>query len=180
MPLNSHPVGGHILSAPDQFDSYSWHDNAIHGFRIVEGPDGCSGELILDIDFIAEWLPPQNESNAFQFRIAPADLTFHEVTELVISVDYALCSAALQPMTIHEIHREAVTYPNGYSSFAWQIEVNWPRNSFISFRAPGFTQALRAEPIASGAQYLLPSLRKRYDLQPSAQPRSLLSLDAAR
>ena len=147
------------MSAPDQFDSYSWHDNAIHGFQIIEGPDGCSGELILDIDFIVEWLPPEKDSNSFQFRIAPADLTFHEVTELVISVDYASCTAALQPMTIHEIHREAVTYPNGYSSFAWKIEVNWPRNSFISFRAPSFTQLLRAEPITSGAQYLSPSLR---------------------
>lgn len=149
------------MSLPERFEDYSWHDNAIHGFRIVEGPDGCGGELILDIDFIVEWLPPQGENNAFGFRIAPAHLTFHDVTDLVISVDYASSTAAVQPMTIHEIHREVVTYPTGYSSFAWKIEINWPRNSFISFRSPGFTQALKGEPIVSGAQYLSPSQRTR-------------------
>ena len=72
---------------PKSFEDYSWHDNAIHGFRIVEGPDGCGGELILDIDFIVEWLPPKGENNAFEFRVAPAHLTFHDVTDLVIYVD---------------------------------------------------------------------------------------------
>ena len=133
------------MSLQERFEDYSWHDNAIHGFRIVEGPDGCGGELILDIDYIVKWLPPEGEDSAFQFRIAPAHLTFHDTTDLVISVDYASCTAALQPMTIHEIHRAVVTYPSGYSSFAWKIEINWPRNSFISFRSPGFTQTLRAE-----------------------------------
>lgn len=42
----------------EQFGEGNWHDNAIHGFRVVEGPDMCSGELILDIDHITEWLPP--------------------------------------------------------------------------------------------------------------------------
>lgn len=147
------------MSLPERFEDYSWHDNAIHGFRIVEGPDGCGGELVLDVDFIAEWLQPQRENKAFGFRIAPAYLTFHDVTDLVISVDYVCSTAAVQPMTIHEIHREVVTYPNGFSSFAWKIEINWPRNSFISFHSPGFMETLRGEPIVSGAQYLAPSQR---------------------
>lgn len=144
---------------PERFEDYSWHDNAVHGIRILEGPDGCGGELILDIDFIVEWLPPQAGETAFEFRIAPAHLTFHDVTDLVISVDYASCTAALQTMTIHEIHREVVKYPNGYSSFAWKIEINWPRNSFFSFCSPGFTQVLTAPPIVSDAQYLSPLQR---------------------
>jgi hypothetical protein len=147
------------LSVSDNFSSFSWHDNAIHSIRIVEGTDGCSGDLILDIDFIVEWLPPEEGDNAFRFRIAPADLVFHDVTELVISVDYASSTAALQPMSIHEIHRKVVTYPNGHSSFAWKVEINWPRNSFISFRSDGFTQLSRTQPIKSGAQYLSPAER---------------------
>lgn len=143
----------------NDFESFCWHDNAIHGIRIVEGPDGCSGELILDIDFIVEWLPPEAGENAYQFRIAPSNLVFHEVTDLVISVNYAASTAALQPMTIHEIHREIVTYPNGYTSFAWKIEINWPRNGFISFSSKGFTQNARMQAIASGAQYLSPAER---------------------
>jgi hypothetical protein len=147
------------MSAPDDFESYNWHDNAVHGIRIVEGADGCSGELILDIDFIAEWLKPKDGNDAFCFRIAPADLTFHDVTELVISVNYAASTAALQPMTIHEIHREIFTYPNDHSSFAWKIEINWPRNSFISFHSSSFSQVTRKPPITSGSQYLSPQER---------------------
>lgn len=147
------------MSQINDFESFSWHDNAIHGIRIVEGPGGCSGKLILDIDFIVEWLPPEGGENAFQFRIAPSDLVFHEVTDLVISVNYAESTAALQPMTIHEIHREIVTYPNGYTSFSWKIEINWPRNGFISFCSRGFTQNARVQAIASGAQYLSPAER---------------------
>ena len=147
------------MAASDDFENYGWHDNAIHAIRIVEGPDGCSGDLVLDIDFILEWLPPEGGEKAFRFRIAPTDLTFHDVTKLVISVDYASSTASFQPMTIHEIHREVVTYPNGYSSFAWKIEINWPRNGLISFRSSGFTQSSRKEPITSDAQYLSPSER---------------------
>lgn len=140
----------------DDFGSHTWHDNAVHAIRIAEGSDGCSGEFILDIDFIVEWMAPEAGDNAFRFRIAPTDLIFHDVTESVISVDYASSNAALQPMTVHEIHREVFTYPNGHSSFAWRIDINWPRNSFISFHSSGFAQVARMPPVASGAQYLSP------------------------
>jgi hypothetical protein len=143
----------------ERFEDYSWHDNAIHGFRIAEGADGCSGQLTLDIDFILEWLSPTDEEAAFAFVVAPADLVFHEVTDLVVSINYAACSASLQPMMINEIRRDAFTYPNGHSSFLWKIEINWPCNSFISFHSPSISQALRGEPIRSGAQHLLPSQR---------------------
>ncbi len=147
------------MPQPERFEDFCWHDNAIHGFRIIEGEDGCSGELVLDIDYIVEWLQPQDDNAAFEFRVAPANLTFHEVTDLVVSVDYAASTAAFQPMIIHEIQREFVTNPKGYSSFVWNIDINWPRKSHISFHSSGFTQVLRAEPIVFGAQYLSPSQR---------------------
>jgi hypothetical protein len=138
----------------DKFPEFNWHDNAIHGIRIVEGEDGGSGDLVLDIDFIVEWLQPESGEKYFRFRVAPTDLTFHETTDLVISVDYASCSGAFQPMTIRRTHREPITYPNGHSAFAWKIELNWPPDGFISFHSPGFTQAARTPPIETNAQYL--------------------------
>jgi len=36
-----------------EYDAMSWHDNAIHGIRFIEGQDGC-GELVLDIDYIVD------------------------------------------------------------------------------------------------------------------------------
>lgn len=143
----------------EQFEDLNWHDNAIHGFRIAEGEDGCSGQLTLDIDHILEWLPPTDKEGKFSFVVAPANLVFHEVTDLVISIDYASCSASLQPMTINEIRREAIIYPNGYSSFSWKIEINWPCDSFVSFHSPRMSQMLTGDPIRSAAQWLTPPQR---------------------
>jgi hypothetical protein len=143
----------------DEFSDFNWHDNAIHGIRIVEGQDGCSGDLVLDIDFIAEWLKPEGDAKYFRFRVAPTDLIFHETTDLVISIDYASCSGAFQPMTIHQIHREPIVYPSGHPAFAWKIELNWPSNGFISFQSPGFTQAARTPAVESDAQCLSPAQR---------------------
>ena len=144
------------MFSTDDFEKIQWHDNAIHAFRIIEGE--ICGDLIFDIDFIVEWLPPIE--GAYRFRVAPSDLTFHEVSDLVVSINYAAASAAVGPMTIHEIHRESFTYPNGYSSFLWKIELNWPPNSSISFCSNRFNQSQRIEPITTGAQYLSPEERK--------------------
>lgn len=143
------------MFSTEDFGKIQWHDNAIHGFRILEG-DIC-GELIFDIDFIAEWLPPVNEK--YSFKVAPSNLIFHEVSDLVISINYAEASAAVQPMAIHEIQQESITYPNGHTTFRWKINLNWPPNSFFSFCSPDFSQLQRMEPIITEAQYLSPAER---------------------
>jgi hypothetical protein len=150
-------VRGQALFTTEDFEKIHWHDNAIHGFRIVEGDDGCTGQLIFDIDYISEWL--RDTGDSFSFKIIPSDLTFHDVSDLVISIDYAALPAALQPMCISEIKREVVVYPNGHSSFQWEIELNWPSNSFFKFRASDFTQVPRVQAVISESQYLLPAER---------------------
>ncbi|MFN7943415.1 MAG: hypothetical protein U0X73_17620 [Thermoanaerobaculia bacterium] len=120
----------------DDFDSLSWHDNYIHGFSIREGEHG-EGEFTLDIDFILEWLCDRSTRRC-DFRIAPATLTFHRASDLVIHVDYAQPTAALGPASISEIAREPHVYPSGYRSFRWSIELNWPVGK-LTFLAEGFT-----------------------------------------
>src|SRR3954447_15608689 len=85
----------------DQFDEMSWHDNHVHALRIVAGQHGA-GELVLDIDYIAEWLRNGDE---FRFRLVPAALRFTDVTNLRLSLDYASPSAAMGPFSIHAIER---------------------------------------------------------------------------
>jgi hypothetical protein len=70
----------------EQFDEMSWHDNHVHGLRILEGAHGA-GELLLDLDYILEWLKGPDE---MQFRLVPVSLRFTEVTNLRVSLDYAL------------------------------------------------------------------------------------------
>jgi len=143
-------TSSHSWSETD-FDNLSWHDNHIHGLAVRGGEHGV-GDLVLDIDFILEWLC-DSRSGSCQFRIAPATLTFHQVSDLVIALSYAAPRAAIGPASIGEIARVPHVFPNGYSSFRWTVAVNWPSGS-IDFVASGFTQTLRASPALVAEQYL--------------------------
>ena len=130
-----------------RFDEMSWHDNAVHGLRIREGEHGC-GELELDLDYILEWLGPTE--SVFTFRVAPATLTFFEVFDLRIEIDYAAATAGITPFCISEITRDS---PVNSVKPNWKIELNWPQGA-ISFSATGFRQVLRAAPTVSASQSL--------------------------
>jgi len=138
------------------FEKYCWHDNPIHGFRIIEMEHG-TGNLELDIDYIVEWIC--KEDSSCDFKIAPATLTFKGITELEITLDYKACTAAISPPSIHEIKRESFSYPNGYKSYSWHIVINWPTDAYIKFMADGFTQKLNKEPIIYHQQVLPHELR---------------------
>jgi len=71
------------------FDRLSWHDCQIWGleFRAGEPDEGdWSSDLVLDIDFITEWLC--GVTGGAQFRVAPATLAFHGVTDPRIGIDW--------------------------------------------------------------------------------------------
>jgi len=131
-----------------QFNEMSWHDNHVHGLRIVETGDGA-GDLILDIDHIVEWI---KAGPGFQFRIVPARLTFHDVMFPRISIDYAARTAAFAPFMIHDIERREEQRTH-YLAILWKIEITFPVGE-ISFEARGFTQEALSEPILSPGQCL--------------------------
>ena len=136
-----------------QFESMSWHDNHVHGLRLVEGQNGA-GELVLDLDYIVEWL---SGKGAIQFRIVPATLRFTDVTNLRIALDYATPSAALGPFSIHTNERQDEPRER-YVAHVWRIFVNWPAGE-ITFEASGFEQRSTGEPIVSDMQHLSPAQR---------------------
>lgn len=137
------------------YDSISWHDDHVYGLEVHEGEHGA-GRLILHLDHILEWLPPID--GAYSFRIAPALLSFNQVSGLRLEIDYLSVSAGMTPFSIGQISREAITYPTGYNSWRWNISINWPEG-FITFEAPGFTQRLLAAPVVSSDQILPAAVR---------------------
>jgi hypothetical protein len=137
-----------------QFDEMSWHDNHVHALRIVEGAHGA-GELVLDLDYILEWL--KCEDGGCEFRIVPACLTFRDVTNLRISLDYAAAAAALGPFSIHAIERR-IERRERYDAQLWKIRVNWPVGE-ISFEASGFQQLAMRDSVISATMYLAPTKR---------------------
>lgn len=137
------------------FDTLSWHDVRVHGFRIVEGDQGTA-ELVLDIDFILEWLP--SEDGGYRFRIAQAILQFHEVFRLRFMLDYVACSAGMTAFSIDRIQREVIGDDERAQTYRWRIDVNWPEG-FLEFEAPGFSQWLVGEIVEQDAQTLDPKQR---------------------
>jgi hypothetical protein len=136
------------------FDDLSWHDNAVHALRLVEGEYGA-GQLHLDIDYILEWL--RDDSDEIAFRIAPASLEFRDVTNLKVTLDYETPTAGLTPFSLDRIDRQ-LEQRDRYEVILWTLVVNWPVGG-ITFEAKGFRQFLRGPPVVSSQQQLSAGVR---------------------
>ena len=132
-------------------DGISWHDNLIYALHI-RAPDPDAGdwrsELLLDIDHIVEWICAPN--GKAKFRVAPATLVFHDVTDLRIQLDMSgAVPLALNELSIDAVEKSPARHPGQASALPyhrWRIGLNLPRNGEITFGASGYTQTLRAEP----------------------------------
>lgn len=141
------------LWTDQQFEQMSWHDNYVHALRVVEGSNGL-GELVLDIDYILEWV---NGTEGFQFKVTPATLAFRDVSGLRIALDYATPTAGIGPFSIHAIERSREPREH-YVAQSWKIVINWPVGE-ITFEASGFVQRSHGRVIFSNAQGLRPEER---------------------
>jgi hypothetical protein len=146
------------------FDALSFHDDSLYGLAL-RGPDVERGDwtsdLVLDIDHIVEWL---REGDRFRFRVAPATLVFHGVTDLRVAFDQATGAFQIAPMPppIHAIERERIAEQKVHLDrpyYAWRIPFNAPARGEIGFGAWGFTLTLRGEPLLVDAMQLSPSQR---------------------
>jgi hypothetical protein len=101
-----------ITHTEADFERLSWHD--CHLWRLDVGagdPDegDWTSDLLLGIDFIVEWLC--GVGGRAQFRIAPATLVFHGVTDPRIAIDWGDSGSrtAIHPVSIDRIERVPVT-----------------------------------------------------------------------
>jgi len=143
------------------FEDFSWHDCHLWGLALGVGdPDrgDWSSDLILDIDYILEWVCGVGSAPA-RFRVAPADLAFHDVTDLTIDLAWpdAGGQVAVSLPSIDAIARERVADQRVHLDrpyYRWEIRFNWPAGGAIRFSATGFTQTLRAAPALLEQQHL--------------------------
>lgn len=142
------PIHGDTRWTDADFDELSWHDNHVHGLTVREGKHG-TGDLILDVDFILEWV---RSEHGIEFIIAPADLVFHDVSNLRIAIDYAALSAAMGPFSLQGIQRRFEARER-YTAQIWTLDVNFPSGQ-IELEATGFTQLIRRTPIRCSEQVL--------------------------
>lgn len=151
----------------DDVTGIGWHDNLIYSVHFDVG-DPAAGEwrteLVLDIDYVTEWLC--GADGRAMFRVAPATLTFHDVADLSIAIDFG---GRQFPHTLNELSIGAITKemlpsekaPGRMRYWRWRIALNVPDGGEIAFGASGYTQTLRAEPILTENQRLLARERAR-------------------
>lgn len=118
------------------FDKMQWHDNPIHAITF-----GDNFELLLDIDYIFEWII---KGNKYVFWISPCTLVFENVYDLIfnigpttpgLTIDYITKGNPQKPTNAEHINRDL--------EFDWTIEAH---EGSISFKSIGYKQFVRQKP----------------------------------
>lgn len=131
------------------FDSMNWHDNPIHAFTF-----GDNFELLLDIDYIFEWVL---KGKRYIFWISPCTLVFENVYELTfdigpttpgLTIDFVTKENPQRPKNSENINRD--------TEYDWTIEM---QEGTISFTSVGFKQYVRQPPRLLSTQKLTPGER---------------------
>ena len=126
------------------FDAMDWHDNTIHAVALEPVPDH-PGRLLLDLDYIVEWVAPEAPATTLSFWICPATLVFDPASNLTADIDLRGWGFRL---SLDGITRSG---PDEHGYFDWALSGD---NFSIALRARGFTQYLRRPPISSDGWYL--------------------------
>jgi len=126
------------------FDAMGWHDATVHALAI-EPEDQDPGRLLVDLDYIVEWVQPTEDKDPFGFWVVPATLVFAHAWDLTVDID--LHSAAL------ELELNAITRTPGqpFGRSIWTLEGH---NFTVTVTSEGFRQYLRTEPLWSPSQQL--------------------------
>ena len=141
------------------YQPYHWHDNQIHGIALRTADpdrDDWTSDLSIDIDHIVEWVKTEGRA---RFRVAPATLTFHGVTDLSLGWSHLVSGhqVGIALPWIDRIERELVKDQLVHLDrpyYAWRIVFASPPGGEISFGAWGYSQKLRKEPVLQDEQGL--------------------------
>ncbi len=133
----------HKLIWTDQdFDNMSWHDVPVHAFSII--PKDYYYELMLDIDYIFEWINPTPPVKHYSFIMAPATLTFTGVWD--IETNIVTRKTVLEPLSILKIERlnPRKNENDKVTEWDWSIQLE---QGTIKFNGYGYNQYTRRKPI---------------------------------
>ena len=134
------------------FDDLSFHDNLLRGVLLRSEYD--QSDLVLDIDHIMEWVATDD---GCEWVIAAADLTFHGVTGLKLSIDwhderFQVCNGGewIVDVTRDLVVPQLVHLDRPY----WRWQFAFAMDTKLLFGAYGFTLQLRQDPIRHNEQCL--------------------------
>ena len=140
------------------FDEISLHDVRVYGLLFQR--ETCGANLILDIDYIAEWSCKEDAEPSF--LVAPATLTFFDVVDPQIHLDWGEKSIYEKPphgviccpsgeLIVDAFSRSAYAdplYANGPKPyFRYELYFLEPEGARISLGARDFKIAGRQDPV---------------------------------
>jgi hypothetical protein len=152
------------------FDRISLHDVRVYGLLFQRGE--TQGNLVLDIDYIAEWSCEKDAD--WSFLVAPATLTFSDVVDLQIHLDWgdeSICEKEPHgvvccfpgELIISDFVRSNYTdplYASGPKPYFRYELIFWvPEGATISLGARDFRIAGRQPPVRTTEQALEPAQR---------------------
>lgn len=126
------------------FEDMGWQDAAVHALGF-EPAMPHPGRFLVDLDYIVEWVAPEEPDTAFRFWIAPATLAFDAASDLVANVD--LSGQAFE-LSLESLVRSE-SDKNGIRT--WTLAGH---EFHVRLRARGFRQVLRRRPVLSASQRL--------------------------
>jgi hypothetical protein len=126
------------------FDQMCWHDCAVHALALETTPHH-PGRLLVDLDYIVEWVCPIPPATTYSFWLCPATLVFDQAWDFISDINLKGLSFDLP---LNALER---TGPDKYGMFEWTLAGH---GFSLAVRAPGFTQYLRRPPIDSPHQWL--------------------------
>ncbi len=149
------------------FDQVSLHEVRIYGWFLYR--EQYEVNLVFDIDYLAEWsLLPDNR---FDFLVVPATLTFRDVVDLQIHLDWGASLRRGEPdgvirsfageLEISDFRRFAYTDPVyvDQSYLHYELEFWEPQGGRISLGATDFRIVGRQEGVRSDRQTFDPAQR---------------------
>lgn len=135
------------------FDQMGWHDATIHGLAVhTEGlAENFLSRLLIDLDYILDWVQPTPPEEYFSFWVSPATLVFDDVRDIEGDIDSSV--AELEIASLHRLMPDDTRrdLPR------WHIE----GHAFdLKFRSSGYHQYIRQAPILTPQQSLSVSERR--------------------
>jgi len=130
------------------FEKMRWHDSQIHA--IAFSPEKF--EIVLDIDYILQWIHPKQNETYYKFWVSPATLVFKNVCEVNFDIGSYTCGLEIDSIKREDARRPRNTdHIRKYQEWLWTIEC---QEGQITFRSAGYKQYIRTFPIFSGSQTL--------------------------
>jgi hypothetical protein len=126
----------------------SFHDCHIHGLRWRRDRFSFS----LDLQYILEWLTPDvASSGAYRFSVCEAQLVFHSVSELKLTMDWSgsALDAEIATLRVPDSRRT----PSGQLDRRFEIELSEP-DGVISLWSTGYELRLLGSPVISAVSSL--------------------------